>query len=213
MVPDPATRRPRRNRVTPFSTIIATPARGLCMGNRGCLHDAGGRILRHWRGKLWITCLTAFKGRKRALMQPGCYTELFFLDEAVALAAGHRPCAECRRADYLRFRAAWIEADLPLAPRAGDMDRHLHPARLEAFMADAEQGLTNLTTLPDGSFVRIGAVACLWHRGLLLPWRPEGYGPAVASPASGQVAVLTPAPFVRILAAGYAPVLHPSAAG
>lgn len=213
MFAEPATRQTRQNRVTPLSTIIATPARGLFMGNRGCLHDAEGRILRKWRGRLWITCLTAFKGRKRALMQPGCYTELFFLDEAVALAAGHRPCAECRRADYLRFRAAWAGAGLPAAPRAGDMDRHLHEARLAALAPIPERWVAHLTALPDGCFVMIGEDACVWHRGQLLPWRPEGYGPAVAPAATGQVTVLTPAPFVRILAAGYAPVLHPSAAG
>lgn len=169
--------------------------------------------MRNWRGKLWITCLTAFKGRRRALMQPGRYTELFFLDEAVAFAAGHRPCAECRRADYLRFRAAWAGAGLPAAQRAGDMDRVLHPARLEAVAAGAEPRLADLATLPDGSFVRVGGDACLWHQGQLLPWRPEGYGPAAALPAAASVAVLTPEPFVRILAAGYVPVLHPSGAG
>ena len=121
MASDNATARtapPRQNRVTPFADLIADPGRGLYMGNRGCLHDTDGQIRRPWRGAAWICCVTRFKGRRRTLMQPGCYTELFFLDEAVALAAGHRPCAECRRADYLAFCAAWNRAGLPVAARA-----------------------------------------------------------------------------------------------
>ncbi|HQY43533.1 MAG TPA: hypothetical protein PK450_05075 [Paracoccaceae bacterium] len=200
---------PRQNRVTPTSTIVAATGRGLFMGNRGCLHDNAGRVVRPWRGKLWITCLTEFKGRRRALMQPGHYTELFFLDEAVSFAAGHRPCAECRRADYLRFRAAWAAAGLPAAPRAGDMDRHLHPARLLTFSGPRQYA--ELKNLPDGSFVHMGGAACLWHHGQLLPYRPEGYGAPLPRPAAEAVPVLTPAPFLRILAAGYGPVVHPSA--
>src|SRR6266508_5138938 len=101
---------PLQNRVTPFGDLIATEARGLLMGNRGRLHDAGRRIVRYAQGRRWIACLTSFRGRRRAVMSPGSYTELFFLDEAVALAAGHRPCAECRRHDYRRFQAAWARA-------------------------------------------------------------------------------------------------------
>lgn len=213
MAHDPTAPGPRQNRVTPFSTLVAAPGLGLFMGNRGCLHDAGGRIVRRWRGKLWIACLTAFKGRRRLLMQPWRYTELFFLDEAVAFAAGHRPCAECRRADYLRFREAWVGADLPAAPRAVDMDQHLHRARLQTFGPDPVPRRADLATLPDGCFVKIGAAACLWHRGQILPYHTDGYGTALTLPPSGPVAVLTPAPFVRILEAGYLPVLHPSAAG
>ena len=101
---------PLQNRVTPFGNLVAVEGRGLLMGNRGRLHDAERRIVRYAQGRRWIACLTSFRGRRRTVMSPGLYTELFFLDEAVALAAGHRPCAECRRDDYTRFRAAWARA-------------------------------------------------------------------------------------------------------
>jgi len=103
---------PLQNRVTPFGDLIATEARGLLMGNRGRLHEADGRIVRYAQGRRWIACLTSFRGRRRTVMSPRSYTELFFLDEAVALAAGHRPCAECRHADYRRFHAASAQARL-----------------------------------------------------------------------------------------------------
>lgn len=210
MCPDLPAPGPRQNRVTPASAIVAATGRGLFMGNRGCLHDKAGRIVRQWRGRLWITCLTDFKGRRRALMQPGHYTELFFLDEAVSLSAGHRPCAECRRADYLRFRQAWAEAGLPPAPRARDMDSHLHPLRLAAFAGPPHHA--DLTGLPCGSFVRIGAIDCLWHRGQLRPYGHQGYGAPLPLPALARVQVLTPAPFLRMLASGYIPVVHQTAA-
>src|SRR5271165_1152863 len=98
---------PRQNRVTPFGEIVAVPERGTFMGNRGNLHNAEGHIKRTWQVKRWLVCLLEFKGRKRTVMRPGFYTELFFLDEATALAAGHRPCAECRRERYNDFRKAW----------------------------------------------------------------------------------------------------------
>ncbi len=203
---------PRQNRVTPRSEIIAHPGRGLLMGNRGCLHDQGGRIVRDFRGERWIACLTAFRGRRRALMQPGRYTELFFLDEAVALAAGHRPCAECRRADYDRFCRAWRRADLPEARLASAMDRVLHQARLAGKGAP-----TPLAALPDGAFVEWQSGACLWHEGRLWPWAPGGYGaprplaPAPAPATATSLPVLTPAPVLAVLAAGYRPLLHASA--
>ncbi len=174
------------------------------MGNRGCLHDAEGHIRRPWQGKRWITCLTAFKARKRPLMRPGHYTELFFMDEAVATAAGHRPCAECRRGDHLAFRAAWTAAHGPVAG-VDQIDTALHLARLRARQFQAAQNL------PDGAMV-------LWQGGphlvqgpALLPWSPLGYGAACARPEA-PVQVLTPAPLVAILAAGWQPRLHPSAA-
>src|SRR4051794_26424644 len=98
---------PRQNRVTPSGDIITTPERGTLMGNRGVLHDADARIVRRWQGKRWIACVLEFKGRWRPVMAPGRYTELFFLDEATALAAGHRPCAECRRRRFDEFRDTW----------------------------------------------------------------------------------------------------------
>jgi hypothetical protein len=120
---------PLQNRVTPFGELIATEARGLLMGNRGRLHDARRRIVRYAQGRRWISCLTSFRGRRRVVMSPDSYTELFFLDEAVALAAGHRPCAECRHEDYLRFQQAWARARMG-GTGADDMDRRLHADRL-----------------------------------------------------------------------------------
>jgi len=200
---------PRQNRVTPFSTLIATPARGTLMGNRGCLHDGNGQIVRPYRGRLWISCLTSFKGRHRPLMTPGHYTELFFLDEAVAFSAGHRPCAECRRAAYRAFRAAWDRAGLPPCDRASDIDRQLHAARL----AGRAQNRLTLPAehLPDGAFVldRDGR-ALLVLGPLALPYAPEGYGAPLPRPA-GPVAALTPGPLLAVLRAGYRPLLHPSA--
>src|SRR2546423_14641693 len=124
---------PRQNRVTPSGNIIATTDRGMFMGNRGVLHDAEGHIRRAWQLKRWIVCVLAFKGRKRQVTTPGRYTELFFLDEATALAAGHRPCAEGRRDRFNAFRMAWGSAHprtvgSPLPP-ADEVDRQLHAAR------------------------------------------------------------------------------------
>src|SRR5919201_7096583 len=124
---------PLQNRVTPFGELIATPARGTLMGNRGCLHDATRRIRRPFAVKRWIICLLEFKGRHRKVMTPGQYTELFFLDEATALAAGHRPCAECQRARYTLFRRHWAAANgRRQPPSADEMDSVLHTERLDA---------------------------------------------------------------------------------
>lgn len=201
---------PRQNRVTPRSKIIAHPARGLMMGNRGCLHDAAGRLVRDWAVRRWIICLTDFKDRRRALMQPGRYSELFFLDEAVALAAGHRPCAECRRADYRRFCAAWAAAGLGGDLGADAMDLILHAHRRTAARAQATW-TAPYGDLPDGTFVAAGDGAFLVRGGGLYPYDPAGYLRPCPRPPSGMATVLTPAPTVRVLAAGYRPLLHPSA--
>lgn len=188
-----------QNRVLPTGEIVADPARGLFMGNRGgCLHDdqrALGRA--RWKGKAWITCLLTFKGVRRTLMAPGQYTELFFLDEAVALAAGHRPCAECRRADFKAFQAAFG------ASRAPETDAALHAARLEGRGQRRHQA--PLEGLPDGVFVDHGGPHLV--RGASLhPYAPAGYGPPVAR-FEGAVTVLTPEPTVEVLRAGYQPVM------
>jgi hypothetical protein len=120
---------PRENRVTPAGDLIAHPARGLVFGNRGCLHDAQGRIRRHHAGRAWIACRLRFKDRRRTLMQPGRYTELFFLDDATALAAGHRPCAECRREDFKAFAELW-PGPREARVRAPEIDAQLHAQRL-----------------------------------------------------------------------------------
>ena len=206
-----------QNRVTPRGDLVATAARGALMGNRGRLHDPSRRIVRRQVSsyRAWVTCLLEFKGRRRAVMAPGRYTELFFLDEATALAAGHRPCGECRRAEYRRFKAAWLagnaERGLPLDAPIAAIDRELHRDRLTAkglqqtFAAD-------VAALPDGVFVARGAVVPLliW-RGALWPWSPGGYGDPEARPAGGVVTVLTPASTVRAIAAGYSPDVDASA--
>ena len=198
---------PRRNRVLPTQEIAALPGRGLFMGNRGILHDDAGAIRAGWRHPHWICCLTAFKGRRRPIMAPHAYTELFFLDEAVALAAGHRPCAECRRADWLAFRAAWDQANGPVGG-AADLDRQLHRARLDG---RAQRRWTALAQdLPEGTMILSGDSPALITRGAQHAFAMAGYGPAQALPR-GPVTVLTPAPTVAALAAGYCPVLHPTA--
>jgi len=200
----------RRNRVTPEGAIVADPARGLFMGNRGSLHDDSGRITAPFRHRNWVCCLLEFKRRKRKLLQPGCYTELFFLDEAVALAAGHRPCAECRRADYNAFREAWAKAT-GSKPSAKAMDAALHEARIIPRLRAQRRHAGDLTELPDGTFIRWNKAPALILGDRLLPWAPSGYGPPVPRPASGRVTVLTPAPTVAVLKAGYLPALHASA--
>lgn len=202
---------PLQNRVLPDGSIVAHPGRGLLTGNRGILHDSARQLgNRRWTSALWIACALEFKGWKRVPMTPGTWTELFFLDEAVAFAAGHRPCAECRRADYNRFRAAWAAAGLPEAKRASDMDRQLHDARLTPDRKAQRRHEAELTNLPDGAFVEgPGGVPCLWHKRALYPYTPDGYRAPLPLPV-GPVSVLTPAPIVRVLAAGYAPMLHPT---
>ncbi|MCV2870558.1 hypothetical protein OEW28_18245 [Defluviimonas sp. WL0002] len=201
----------RQNRVTPEGQIIAVPTRGMFMGNRGILHDAEGRIVTPFRLRAWICCLTSFKGRQRKVMSPGHYTELFFLDEATALAAGHRPCAECRRADYNRFRAAWARARLGDDPRAPEIDRMLHTARIRPRTHEKLVHRAPWQGLPDGAMVRLTNGPALVLGPHLLPWTAGGYAAALPRPGTGDAAVLTPAPIVATLSAGYAPELHSSA--
>jgi len=192
---------PLRNRVTPFGDLVAVPDRGALMGNRGVLHDDERRIVRFSQGRRWIACLTDVKGRRRPLMTPGRYTELFFLDEATALAAGHRPCWECRRADALRFRDAWARAaGADPAIAFSELDRRLHEDRLEA-PGRMRRWTAAMDALPDGTMVVVGGAAHLVRGDRLLPWSAAGYGPARAR-GRGRVEVLTPRTIVAALAAG-----------
>jgi hypothetical protein len=154
--------------------------------------------------------VTSFKGRRREIMAPGRYTELFFLDEAVALAAGHRPCGECRRRDYAAFRSAWAAAGGGL-PDPREMDRALHAARILPRRCTQVTFIADSADLPEGAFVRLATGPHLVRRETLLPWTPGGYGPPLPRPAGGPVTVLTPVPTVAVLRAGYRPVLHRSA--
>ena len=209
---------PLQNRVTPAGEIIATPHRGLMLGNRGgCFHLPDQTLqARRWATRQWIACLLEFKGRRRRLMQPNRYTELFFLDEATALAAGHRPCFECRRADANRFAELWSNAHrLSQAPRAGEMDDVLHPERVESRGAKRTH-MAATAGLPDGTFVLHASndgpqCAYLIDAYRLLAWSPAGYETAISRPAQALIEVLTPPSIVAVLSAGYRPMLHPSA--
>jgi hypothetical protein len=203
---------PLQNRVTPMGDIIADAARGTLMGNRGILHDANKRLgTARWRHRSWICCRLSFKHRRREVMAPGRYTELFFLDEATALAAGHRPCCECRRDDFRAFQAAWRRAaDTPDAS-ADAIDRVLHKARVDPHTRRQIRFEGPLDDLPDGAFILLpgGAPGPLLVVGEnLLPWRPAGYGAPRPRASGARCVVLTPEPTLAVLRAGYAPSLH-----
>lgn len=201
---------PLQNRVLPTGAIVAIPERGLFTGNRGILaFDGNRRAAPRWAQKRWIICDLAHpRGRYHGPRPARGWTPLFFLDEAVALAAGHRPCAACRRAAFAAFRAAWDRAHGPAAS-ADAIDRALHAARVTR----ARQQITHeaaAADLPPGCFVAVhGAVWLLTRRGMRR-FAPGGYGAAGPRPR-GAVTVLTPAPTVAALAAGFSPVLHPTA--
>jgi hypothetical protein len=197
---------PHRNRVTPTGEIVAAPHRGTLMGNRGVLHGDEGTIRRDFQVERWIACRLEFKGRHREILQPRRWTELFFLDEATAIAAGHRPCAECRRGAYRSWQEAWAAAH-PGAPTNADaMDARLHEDRLQGrakrtFSAPLDQ-------LPTGTMVLHEGTPHLVLDGGLRRWTHAGYGEAARA---ATVTVLTPRAAVAVIAAGYAPALHPTA--
>jgi hypothetical protein len=203
---------PLQNRVTPLGELVADPARGLVYGNRGCLHDADGRIRRHYQVKRWIACRLEFRGRRRSpLMRPGRFTELFFLDEATALAAGHRPCAECRREDYDRFAAAWLELH---GERGADtIDARLHEERFDSATRTRRLHAARLDELPDGAFVLDDGVPELVRGDDLMSWTPGGYTRR-APRRRGKATLLTPPSLVELLRTGWessVPVFHPTA--
>ena len=189
------------------------------MGNRGCLHDDERRIVRHQKPsyRTWILCLLEFKGRKRTVMTPKLYTELFFLDEATGFAAGHRPCGECQRGRYRAFVDAWARGNPGLVssavPRAAEMDAVLHRERLDE-RSEKRVHEADFADLPDGAMVALDPEnrAFLVRGDNLYPWSFEGYGSRVPKPARGAARLLTPPSIVNALAAGYAAAVHPSAA-
>jgi hypothetical protein len=200
-----------QNRVLPTGEIVADPARGLLTGNRGILHDEDRHLgTARWRHPHWISCSLEWKGTRRRPMTPGTWTELFFLDEAVAIAAGHRPCALCRRQDFRTFQRAWI-VGTGIGAEAPAMDRALHAARVRRDRGQVRHEAT-LGSLPDGCFVLWRDAAHLVRGAEIFPFAPAGYGTPLPRPEA-RVSVLTPAPMVATLAAGYAPLLHPSATG
>ncbi len=206
---------PLQNRVSPFGEIVATAERGALFGNRGgCLHDAEtGRIVgRPWTNSRWITCLLEYKGWRREVMQPNRYTELFFLDEATAFAAGHRPCFLCRRADATQFAEAWARANLgPGATVQGNisqLDTQLHAERVDPKTRRQRTHRAELASLPSGAFVALDSTPTqpmLVWQGALYRWSFAGYEGEARTGAEGEVTVLTPRSTVAAFGAGYTP--------
>ena len=203
---------PLQNRVDPFGDIVAVSARGTLMGNRGgCMHTHTKSLAnRRWVNRNWIHCVLDFKQRHRRIMSPGRYTELFFLDEATALSAGHRPCFECRRKRATQFLEVFAAANNKHSrPYADDFDRIAHSARLNGRTKRTSQH--SISDLPDGVFIaKDGRPLALRGRDLLA-WSFSGYTQRQPRPFSGVVEVLTPEPFITILKAGYMPNFHPTA--
>jgi hypothetical protein len=205
---------PLQNRVTPDGEIVADPARGTLMGNRGCLHRADRTLgVSRWRSKMWICCVLRWRDVRRDPMPPGRWTALFFLDEATALAAGHRPCGYCRRAAYASFAEAWRRAaGLALAPHAGEMDARLHAERVDSRTRRQRTRPAVAGELPGGAMVRHAGACGLLAGQAFLPWTLGGYlAPVPLGPAT-PVELLTPPSAIAAIAAGYRPLLHPSAA-
>ena len=202
---------PLQNRVMPTGEIISTPHRGMFTGNRGIIHDPATKTLltRRWAGRAWLTCVCEFRGRRRKVMGGRSWTELFFLDEATALAAGHRPCFYCRRNDAVRFRAAWEAGNRVTSLLARDIDGVLHRERLAGAKKRLHACTIPPTELPDGAMVQEGTESYLIVRGRVLQWSPGGYRRPEG--AIRNAMLLTPPSTVRALGAGYRPVLHPSA--
>ena len=204
----------RRNRVNPLSELIATPERGLVYGNRGCLHDDRGRITRRYNGRRWISCQLQFKDWRRGpLLQPGKFTELFFLDEATAFAAGHRPCALCRRADYNRFVEIWRTLH-PGQCDADTIDARLHSQRVDPDTRAQRHHDAPLDDLPDGAFVLHEGAPQLVLGDRLLTWSPAGYLTHSSRPLRAHARVITPPSLVAVLRTNWQsllPIVHPSA--
>ncbi|WP_420964771.1 hypothetical protein [Bradyrhizobium sp. B120] len=202
---------PLQNRVTPTGDIVASEHRGTFTGNRGIIHDPATRTLlnKRWSSPAWLTCVCEFRGRRREVMSRQSWTELFFLDEATAFAAGHRPCFYCRRDDAKRFRAAWEDGNGTSDLSAKAMDAVLHAERLDRGKKRLHPLPLPLAALPDGAMVQANGESYLVAGGKTLRWSFAGYERAdVIAPAM----LLTPPSTVRAFQAGYRPVLHPSAA-
>lgn len=200
---------PSRNRVTPMGDIEAFALRGAWTGNRGIIHE-GREIVRFHASDLWITCALEFRGWWREQWLPHRWTHLFFYDEAVSFAAGHRPCAECRRADYNAYKQAWAEGLVVAPPLAWQMNRQLHGERI--YRGTHRRQLHRLPwhELPDGTFVAVDEPA-LVVGDRLVEWTREGYGRRLSRPVAGDATVITPPSTVAVLAAGYVPQIDASA--
>ena len=202
---------PLQNRVTPLGDIVADPHRGLFTGNRGIIHNPATKTLlnKRWASQAWLVCVCEFRGRRREVMGTRSWTELFFLDEATALAAGHRPCFYCRRDDANRFRAAWEQGNDLADVRLRDIDAVLHRERLDGSQKRLHPLPAPLEQLPDGAMVQQGVESYLIAQGRALLWSPAGY--RKSEHVIMDAMLLTPPSTLRAMAAGYRPVLHPSA--
>lgn len=202
---------PLQNRVTPFGDIVAIPQRGMFLGNRGIIHDPATKTLlrKRWSSKAWIICTCSYKGHWREVMAAQSWTELFFLDEAIALAAGHRPCFACRREAAEAFRAAWSAANGIRDVRAPAMDHVLHRERVQGGQKRIHPLNTRIEKLPYGAVVASGAEAFTLVRGLAFRWTVAEYAAPVK--LENVDGLLTPPSTLAAMEAGYSPVLHPSA--
>lgn len=207
---------PLQNRVTPFGRLEAVSARGAWLGNRGILHDDRRKIVAQWRTRAWITCRLHWPGVHRVVFSPHTWSELFFLDEATAFSAGHRPCAYCRRERYNAFKQAWCAAnarvlDVP-NPRVDLIDARLHAERVIPG-GGKRTHRECFGNLPAGTFVVLDGNAWLVWRGRLFPWSHTGYGRSRPIRVPHECAtVLTPASIVAMFRAGFTPQVHESAA-
>ena len=202
---------PLQNRVTPFGDIVTTPARGTFTGNRGIIHDPATKTLltKRWSNPAWIICVCEFRGRRRDVMATRSWTELFFLDEATALAAGHRPCFYCRREDALRFRAMWCEGNVIATARATEIDSTLHRERLDGRAKRLHPLPCAISDLPDGAMLAVGDKAFVMEKGQTLRWSFDGY--RATSVDLADATLLTPLSTLNALRAGYRAVVHASA--
>lgn len=192
----------------PFGNLIRTPERGAWMGNRGVLHNENREILRPYKIKAWITCVLEFRGRHREIMKPNRWTELFFMDEATAFSAGHRPCFQCRYKDHIYFKEMWLKGNpahgFDMQTAIAKIDDILHAERITTGKLKAvyEDELKNL---PNGTFVSYNDQPHLINNGLLYPWRPGSYGKPISLLPAVKVTVLTPRSIVNMFKAGYQP--------
>lgn len=205
-----------QNRVDPFGNLVATHARGALMGNRGCLHDATGKIRKSWARKAWVTCSLEWKGIQRSVFSDGLYSELFFLDEATAFAAGHRPCNRCQSEAYTAFKNAWQSSQSEgQFVKADVMDNQIHSERLNR-SGEKQTFPEVLQHLPDGVMVTTldaPLQARLLLRGQLWAWSFAGYSAPISATSSTTVCVLTPRSYCASLASGYQLNVHPSCLG
>ena len=202
---------PLQNRVTPLGDIVADPHRGLFTGNRGIIHDPATKTLlrKRWSNPAWLICVCEFRGRRREVMGGRSWTELFFLDEATALAAGHRPCFYCRRDDASRFRSCWEKGNGVAALLAKDFDAVLHRERLDRGRKRLHPLPLPIAELPEGAMVQAGGESYLIAKGNPLRWSFAGY--RKTDEPIPDAMLITPPSTLRALAAGFRPVLHSSA--